>query len=48
VELGNKIRTECQRDSFNGDDVFVMKHVVSLAAKSNFLCLHQLRDDLDN
>ena len=30
-----------------GDDVFILKHVVSIAAKSNFLCLHELRDGLD-
>ena len=48
MECGSKIHTACQREIFIGDDVFVMKHVVSLAAKSNFLCLHQLHDGLDN
>ena len=54
LEFGSKIHTACQRDLiigddiFIGDDVFVTKHVVSLAAKSNFLCLHKLRDGLDN
>jgi len=35
------------RDLVIGDDVFILKHV-SLAAKSNFLCLQQLCDGLDN
>jgi hypothetical protein len=35
------------RDLVIGDDVFILKHVVSLAAKSNFLCLHELRDGLE-
>jgi len=36
------------RDLVIGDDVFILKHIVSLAAKSNFLCLNQLRDGWDN
>ena len=36
------------RDLIIGDDVFILEHVVSLAGKSNFLCLHLLRYGLDN